>query len=266
MELSEFEIFTINSSLEEFFKNNYKGLSSFAIDHLKNKAIKEFPSELEAIEFRDDSITIDQFFREYSNTSYFRTLIKEWCDFETIKNVEFLTAIESCKHLLIERKSIIPQKEFWPDFYYGWFLEKLEIDPSIVSIYELKKLKKNTPTDIIDWLSEFSEFGSEKVWTSGKIKIIAHHLKVLQLVGVLDLIDEIFSDKYYEHTKTSRGIDKASFLALIMGIPDMQEEVRQRLKNNHELESGPSLKTAKKIFMEHGVLKFFESKEKKIIE
>lgn len=265
MELSEFEIFMINSSLEEFFKNNYKGLSSFAIDHLKNKAIKEFPSELEAIEFRDESITIDQFFREYSNTSYFRTLIKEWCDFETIKNVEFLTAIESCKHLLIERKSIVPQKEFWSDFYYSWFLKKQEMDPSKVSVHELQKLNKNTPSDIIDWISEFSAIGGESVWTSGKIKIIAHHLKVLQIVGALDLIDEMFSNKHYDEKKTRRETDKASFIALIMGIPEQQEEVRQRLKRMHELETGPSLKTAKKIFTEHGLLKFFELKEKKII-
>jgi sulfatase maturation enzyme AslB (radical SAM superfamily) len=156
MELSEFEIFIINSSLEKFFKNNYKELSSFAVDHLKNIAINEFPSELEAIEFREENITIDQFFHENSNTSYFRTLVKEWCEFETIKKLEFLAAIESCKHLLIERKSIVPQKEFWPDFYYSWFLKKQEIDASKVSIYELQKLIKNTPSDIIDWISEFS--------------------------------------------------------------------------------------------------------------
>jgi len=265
MELNEFELYMINASLEGFFRINYKDLSSFALERLRNEAIERFPSELEAIVFSDKKMTFDLFFFETPNTSYFRTLVEEWREFETRKNIEFIATVESCKHLLIERKSIIPQKEFWPDFYYSWFLKKQEMDPLKVSIHELQKLNKNTPSDIIDWISEFSAIGGESVWTSGKIKIIAHHLKVLQIVGALDLIDEMFSNKHYDEKKTRRETDKASFIALIMGIPEQQEEVRQRLKRMHELETGPSLKTAKKIFTEHGLLKFFELKEKKII-
>jgi hypothetical protein len=263
MELSDFELFMINSSLEKFFRSNYKELSLFALERLSNEAIDKHPSELEAIVFREENMTLDFFFNESTNTSYFRKIVEEWREFENRKNIEFLAAVESCKHLLIERKSIIPQKEFWSDFYYSWFLRKQEMDPSKVSIYDLQKINKNTPSDIIDWLSEISEFGSEKVWTSGKIEIIAHHLKVLQVVGVLDLIDEMFSYKHYDEKKTRRETDKASFIALIMGIPEQQEQVRQRLKRRHELETGPSLETAKKIFTDHGLLKFFEAKEKK---
>jgi len=63
--------------------------------------------------------------------------------------------------------------------------------------------------------------------------------------------------------KTSRLKDKASFLALIMGFPEKWDAVRTRLKNMKELNTGTSLATARKIFMEHGLDKFFESKEKK---
>ena len=273
MKITNIQLGPADILLKHYLEDKYPNdLSNVAISDLVGRIVSKLPPNLNAppdinLGLGTSDQGIKYILEKTELKEYFEGEVQKWIDFEKIKKAEFEKATQSVEHNIKSKSYIIPI--YWDQFYYGEFLASYGFKSHKIHTYRLKELPRISGQAIFDWVErEQHELvaDEEKVWTSGMIKTIAHHLKVLQLVGVLDATDELFRDKYYEHKKTRRGIDKASFLALIMGIPEKQEEVRQRLKNIHELETGPSLNTAKKIFIEHGLLKYFESKEKKIIE
>jgi hypothetical protein len=273
MKITPIQLGPAHILLKHYLEDKYPDdLSNVAIENLVGKIIPKLPQNLNSspdinLSLGTSDQAIKYILEKTELKEYFEGEVQKWIDFEKIKKAEFEKAIQSVEHIIKSKNYIIPI--YWDQFYYDEFLKSYGFKSYQIHTYRLKELPRISGQEIFDWVEREQHklvADEEKVWTSGIIKTIAHHLKVLQLVGVLDAIDDMFSDKYYEHKKTRRGIDKASFLALIMGIPEKQEEVRQRLKNIHELETRPSLNTAKKIFMEHGLLNFFELKEKKIID
>lgn len=273
MKITNIQLGEAHILLRHYLEDKYPDdLSNVAIANLVGKIIPKLPPNLNAtpdinLGLGASDQTIKYIVEKSDLADYCNAEIQKWIAFEKIKKGEFDTAVQSTLHIIKSKNYVIPI--YWDQFYYGEFLESYGYKSHKIHTYRLKELPRISGQEIFDWVErEQRELvaDEEKVWTSGIIKTIAHHLKVLQVVGILDLVDEIFSDKYYDLKKTSRVKDKASFLALIMGIPEKQEAVRTRLKNMGELNTGTALATARKIFMEHGVLKFFESKEKKIIE
>lgn len=273
MKITPIQLGSAHILLRHYLEDKYPDdLSNVAISELVGKIIPKLPPNLNAtpdinlgLGVSDQTI---KYIVEKSNLSdYCNGEIQKWIVFEKNKKAEFDTAIQSVLHIIKSKNHIIPI--YWDQYYYGEFLKNYGFKSHKIHTYRLKQLPRISGQEVLEWVArEQPEMvaDEEKVWTLGNIKTIAHHLKVLQVVGILDLVDEIFSDKYYDLKKTSRVKDKASFLALIMGIPEKHEAVRTRLKNMKELNTGTALETARKIFMVHGVLNFFESKEKKIID
>ena len=273
MKITNIQLGPAHILLKHYLEDKYPDdLSNVAIENLVGKIIPKLPQNLNSSPDINLSLgTSDQgikyILEKTELKEYFEGEVQKWIAFEKIKKGEFEKAIQSVEHIIKATKYIIPI--YWDQFYYDEFLEKRGIKTKEIHTYRIKQLPRIASNEVLDWIRREQielEINEEWTWTTGPIKIISHHLKVLQLVGILDLVDEMFSDKHYNPKKTRRETDKASFLALIMGVPEKWEAVRTRLKNMKELNTGTSSATARKIFMEHGLDKFFESKEKKIIE
>jgi hypothetical protein len=273
MKITNIQIGEAHMLLKHYLEDKYLDqLSSVAISNLVGKISPKLPSNLNEppdlnLGLGTSNRAIEYIFERSELSQYCMDEVQKWIVFEKNKKAEFDTAIQSTLHIIKSKNYIIPI--YWDQFYYGEFLASYGIKSNKIHTYRLKQLPRITGKEILDWVKREQvelKITDAEAWSSGTIKTVAHHLKVLQIVGVLDLVNEMFTYKYYDPNSTRIGKDKASFLALIMGIPEKGEDVRTRLKNIDELETKPSLTTAKKIFMEHGLLNFFESKEKKIID
>ncbi len=273
MKITNIQLDEAHILLKHYLEDKYPDdLSNVAIANLVGKIIPKLPQNLNStpdinLGLGTSDQAIKYILEKTELSEYVEGEVKKWIDFEKIKKTEFEKAIQSVEHIIKSKNYIIPL--YWDQFYYGEFLAGYGFKSHNIHTYRLKELPRIEGKEILKWVERAQtelQINEDVIWTSGPIKTIAHHLKVLQLVGILDLVDELFTYKNYDPKSSRMGKDKASFLALIMGIPEKWNDVRERLKNSNEWDTKPSLKTAKKIFMEHGVLNFFESKEKNIID
>lgn len=273
MKITNIQLGEAHTLLKHYLEDKYPDdLSNVAIANLVGKIIPKLPQNLNSSPDINSGLgtsdqTIKYILEKTDLSEYCEGEIQKWIAFEKIKKTEFEKAIQSVEHIIKSKNYIIPI--YWDQFYYGEFLASYGFKSHKIHTYRLKELPRIEGKEILDWIEREQigiQINEEAIWTSGPIKTVAHHLKVLQIAGILDLVDELFTYKNYDLNNSRIGSNKASFLSLIMGIPEKWEAVRTRLKNSDELETKPSLTTAKKIFMEHGLLKFFETKEKKIID
>jgi len=93
------------------------------------------------------------------------------------------------------------------------------------------------------------EFNEEK---SEKLENLQHKLCILDDLGILDLIDEKFSDKYYKGT--ARHNDTAKLIASLLGIED-PEKVRSTL-GKKDYRSKKQKANAVKTLNKHGLEPF----------
>lgn len=253
----------VASILKNHLDFEFEGeLSNEAISILVNTFSKKihlnegekFEMWLTLTEF-DDPATL--YLDKNLETDFYRT-IERWKAFEKRTKKEFKRAIQSIDYLVHLKKYIMPTH--WDRFYYGEFLNTKGLEISKINAHDIQSLPRITGNEILNLLEQ-ADGGLSDIQELDKIGKVAYQLKILHVSGILDAVDKIFCDKYYNKPGRVIGGQKALFLAQIMGIPEKSQRVRDVLRNKEHLRSGPALKAAEKLFKETGVEKYFDEKE-----
>jgi len=147
-------------------------------------------------------------------------LDKHLKEYEEYMDREFQKTMESLKPTFEKNGWHAPRdfKEI-ADWYY--FLELKEYPPKIAD----RKV-------YIQWAEATQPKETSPMENSEKLENLPHKLCLLDDLGILDLIEKRFSDKYYKGT--SRETDKARLIATLFEMKK-PENVRQALKNKDYL-------------------------------
>ena len=159
----------------------------------------------------------------------------KWRKFEQDNEIEFKKTKKAVKRILQRNSLILPEN--WREAFFDWYMkggltqeEKSELDSK--PLVELLR----DHTVILKWAKQYTEKIDNEVFRieekSEKLKNLPHKLCLLEDLGILDLIEERFQNKYYQGK--ARETDKARLLALLFEIDD-HEKIRQALKNKDYL-------------------------------
>ena len=177
---------------------------------------------------------------------------EDWKKFEQYNETEFNRTKKAVKRILKRNSLILPEN--WRDAFIDWYMkgglsqeEKSELDSK--PLVELLR----DHTVILKWAKQYTEKIDNEVFRieekSEKLKNLPHKLCLLEDLGILDLIEERFQNKYYQGK--ARETDKARLLASLFEIDD-HEKVRQALKNKDYL-SGKAKSNAIQTLKNHGL-------------
>ena len=175
---------------------------------------------------------------------------EDWKKFEQYNETEFNRTKKAVKRILKRNSLILPEN--WRDAFIDWYMkgglsqeEKSELDSK--PLVELLR----DHTVILKWAKQYTEKIDNEVFRieekSEKLKNLPHKLCLLEDLGILDLIEERFQNKYYQGK--ARETDKARLLASLFEIDD-HEKVRQALKNKDYL-SGKAKSNAIQTLKNH---------------
>jgi len=176
----------------------------------------------------------------------------KWRKFEQDNEIEFKKTKKAVKRILKRNSLILPEN--WREAFIDWYMkggitqeEKSELDSK--PLVELLR----DHTVILKWAKQYTEKIDNEVFRieekSEKLKNLPHKLCLLEDLGILDLIEERFQNKYYQGK--ARETDKARLLASLFEIDD-HEKVRQALKNKDYL-SGKAKSNAIQTLKNHGL-------------
>jgi len=177
---------------------------------------------------------------------------EDWKKFEQYNETEFNRTKKAVKRILKRNSLILPEN--WRDAFIDWYMkgglsqeERSELDSK--PLVELLR----DHTVILKWAKQYTEKIDNEVFRieekSEKLKNLPHKLCLLEDLGILDLIEERFQNKYYQGK--ARETDKARLLASLFEIDD-HEKVRQALKNKDYL-SGKAKSNAIQTLKNHGL-------------
>lgn len=177
---------------------------------------------------------------------------EDWKKFEQYNETEFNRTKKAVKRILKRNSLILPEN--WREAFIDWYMkggltqeEKSELDSK--PLVELLR----DHTVILKWAKQYTEKIDNEVFRieekSEKLKNLPHKLCLLEDLGILDLIEERFQNKYYQGK--ARETDKARLLASLFEIDD-HEKVRQALKNKDYL-SGKAKSNAIQTLKNHGL-------------
>lgn len=176
----------------------------------------------------------------------------KWRKFQQDNEIEFKKTKKAVKRILKRNSLILPEN--WRDAFIDWYMkgglsqeERSELDSK--PLVELLR----DHTVILKWAKQYTEKIDNEVFRieekSEKLKNLPHKLCLLEDLGILDLIEERFQNKYYQGK--ARETDKARLLASLFEIDD-HEKVRQALKNKDYL-SGKAKSNAIQTLKNHGL-------------
>ncbi|GHB45691.1 hypothetical protein [Mongoliitalea lutea] len=182
---------------------------------------------------------------------------KAFSQFESNNEAIFKKTLKTVKHILKQKSLILPRD--WKEVFWEWYLDKehteeerLELD--FKTIPELIK----DPKIILKWAKEYSEKIDKELFTTPEkveaLKNLPHALCILDDLGILDLIEEKFTNKNY--SGRARETDKAKLIATILNIDEV-ENIRSSLRKKEYL-SKTAKKNTKKILNNLGLTSSFD--------
>ncbi|UJP65543.1 hypothetical protein [Mongoliitalea daihaiensis] len=177
--------------------------------------------------------------------------------FESNNEAIFKKTLKTVKHILKQKSLILPRD--WKEVFYEWYLSK-ELTKEERSELDFKTIPEliKDPKIILKWAKEYSEKIDEELFTPPEkveaYKNLPHALCILDDLGILDFIEEKFTNKNY--SGKARETDKAKLIATILNIDD-GEKVRLALKNKDYL-SKTAKKNTKKILNNLGLTSSFD--------
>jgi hypothetical protein len=166
-------------------------------------------------------------------------------DWKSLHQDKFKKSAHSLKHIFKKYQTPIPND--WEKIFYDWYFSK---HPEFVDM-PLHLIPPLDEVEIFNWAKEFSE--NFVVMPPDKVEAytnLPHALCILDDLGILDLIDEKFSDKHYKGKK--RETDKAKLIATILGMENANN-IRFALKNSDFLSDkakNNAVKTLKSLGLE----------------
>ncbi len=260
MSITKIQLGDAPTLLKHYLQYNHQGLSDTAIANLMANFIKKIPAELNQPNGTSDQ-AIKFLMEKSDNSDYFLGEIKSWETFEKKRKKEFDKAIKSIKHILEKKNYMIDYS--WDQFYYNYHLSQYKKGSSLLELHILKEIPSIDKKDVLEWVQGLSDPIEDILLP--KIEKIPHKLKLLEMTGILGIIEEIFKNKYIDDPENPPSINsQIKFLATIMGVKGEQEEVNKQVDairkcyRKNEFKNDKAERVAKQVLVELGYSKYLD--------
>ena len=262
MSTEKIKIESIEYHALSYLREQYPNLSKVAIECIAKKIVEVYPKNPVGPEATTSQAMVN-FIDKKEGKSIIDPMLKAWIEFENSKSEDFTQLTEGIKHIIIDRRLIIPSKKNWLDFFYSYYepvtkiiQETENITPSLLS--GVREFKEN---DVLVWLTLFTELDSNAAPYKELLLYYGHKLALLETLGIMDLLHE----NYF--TPEFMGIhgNKVKFeklLAEIFGVKGDREMVllREAIKKSSPYLNRASKLSVAKLFKEIKIPEFIKDR------
>lgn len=262
METEKIKLDSIENHGLNYLREKYPKLSKVAIECIAKKIVEVYPKNPAGPEVTTFQAMVN-FIGKKEGKSLIDPILQAWIEFENSKSEDFEQVIEGIKHIIIERRLVIPSKKNWVDFFYDYFepvtkiIEETEnITPSLLSgVREFKEI------DIFSWITLFTELDPNAVSYKERLIYYGHKLALLETLGIMDLLRKnYFTPQFMGIHGNKVKLDK--LLAEIFGVNGNKEMalLREAIKKGSPYLNRASKESISQLFKELKISEFIKDR------